>query len=169
MWRSLKIRAPPQSRFLTVGYVNTRGQEAFSQMKILQLTDFIKQYKLDIINIQETNLSNDTFADSAFISRNFNLIYNNVMNKYGTAVLISTDIQYSNVKMDSKGRVIVYDLDELEITGANIYMQCGSTAENKNCCEEYSSKILPELLLERKNCNFIGGDWNSIVLRLDCT
>ena len=85
------------------------------------------------------------------------------------AVLISSDIQYSNVKMDQKGRVIVCDLDDLEITGANVYMQCGMSSENKNTREEYSAKILPQLLLERKNSNFVGGDWNVIILRSDCT
>ena len=75
----------------------------------------------------------DFFSSSDFISQNYDLIYNNAINKFGTAVLISTDIKYSNVRMDQKGRVIIYDLDDLEITGANIYMQCGMMSENKNC------------------------------------
>ena len=128
-----QIRLPPHERFLTVGFLNARGQQVFSQAKILQLTDFIKQYKLDIINIQEMHMSEDFFESSDFISQNYDLIYNNAINKFGTAVLISTNIKYSNVCMDQKGRVIIYDLDDLEITGANIYMQCGMTSENKNC------------------------------------
>ena len=82
----------------------------------------------------------DFFASSDFISQNYDLIYNNAINKFGMAVLISTEIKYSNVQMDQKGHVIVYDLNDLEITGANIYMQCGSMKENKNCWDKLCRK-----------------------------
>ena len=122
--------------------MNVRGQQSLSPVKIYQLTDFIKQYSLDIVNIQETHMSEDTFADYEYISQNFDLIYNNALNKFGTAVLISTEIKYSNVKMDQKGHVIVYYLEELEITRANVYMQCGTTTENKCVTKEDNEMLL---------------------------
>ena len=71
--------------------------------------------------------------------------------------------------MDLSGRVIVYDLPDLNITGANVYLQCGSSTEAKNSREEYAAKILPQLLLERRQNTYMGGDWNSITLKTDCT
>ena len=152
-----------------VGFVNVRGQQSLSPAKLHQLTDFIKQYSLNIVNLQETHISEDTFSDCEYITQNFDIIYNNAPSKFGTAVLVSTAIKYSNVKMDQSGHVIVYNLQELNITGANIYLQCGASTEAKNSREEYSARIMPQLLLERSQNTYIGGDWNNIVLKSDCT
>ena len=66
-------------------------------------------YKIDVLNLQETNLTADSFEKNDFISQNYELIYNNAPNKYRTAVLLKNDLNFSNVKMDTKGKVITYD------------------------------------------------------------
>ena len=126
MWVA-KCLLPDQ--FLTIGSLNVRGQLALSEARILNLVDFIKQYKIDILNLQETNLNDDSFEKNDFLSQNYQFIYNNAPNGFGTAVILKNDINFSNMKIDTKGKMICYDLDDQQITGANIYMQCGVTQE----------------------------------------
>ena len=124
-----KNSIPYSPNHLLVGFVNVRGQaigQSLTQSKINQLVDFIKLYSLDIVNMQETNIMESTFNNCDYINQNFEIIYNNAPTKYGTCVLISSAIQYSNVIMDQAGKVIIYDLPELNITGGNVYLQCGA-------------------------------------------
>ena len=51
----------------------------------------------------------------------------------------------------------------------NIYLQCSADRDSRNSREEYGSRYLPELLLERRQNIVIGGDWNLIILQSDCT
>ena len=78
----------PSDQYLVVGSLNVRGQLVLSPARILQLADFIKMYKIDVLNLQETNLTADSFEENDFISQNYELIFNNAPNKYGTAVLL---------------------------------------------------------------------------------
>ena len=94
---------------------------------------------------------------------------NNSPTQFGTCSLISTAILYDNVKFDHAGRAIIFDLPELENTVGNIYLQCGADRDSRNSREEYGSRFFPELLTERRQNIVIGGDWNSIILRSDCT
>ena len=65
--------------YLTIAYINLYGQSGMKVDKILSLSDFIKHYKLDIINCQEANVETDTFDNSEFISSNYNIISNNAL------------------------------------------------------------------------------------------
>ena len=94
-------------------------------------------------------MTENTFVDCEYISQNFDIVYNNAPSKFGICVLISLAIKYENVKMDQSGRVIVYDLPDLNITRGNVYLQCGAGSEAKNSREDYAARILPQLLLER--------------------
>ena len=157
------------NRFLTVGSLNLRGQLTLGHSRILQLEDFVKQFKIDVLNLQETDLKDDVFQDNDFLFSNYELIINNSPKKFGTAVLIKNDLQYDNIKMDTEGRLISYDLTDLNITGCNIYLQCGLLKEHRENRDLYSSKIIPEILHNRKHGSFITGDWNCIVSKLETT
>ena len=84
--------------------------------KILALSDFIKHYTIDIINCQEANVESDTFDFSDFISSNYNIISNNAISKYGTCSLVSNNLSYNNVRVDTEGQAISFDLPDLFLT-----------------------------------------------------
>ena len=156
-------------RHLTVGSLNIRGQMTLGHSRILQLEDFVKQYKIDVLNLQETDLKEDVFLENDFLALNYQLIINNNPKGFGTSVLIKNDLEYDNVKMDTGGRLICYDLTDLNITGSNIYLQCGVLKEHRDSRDLYCSKIIPEIFHNRKHANFITGDWNNIVNRMETT
>ena len=85
------------------------------------------------------------------------MIINNSPTQFGTCVLVSTAIQYDNVKLDHARHAIIYDLPELKITTGNIYLQCGADREARNSREVYGVRYLPELLLERRHNIVVGG------------
>ena len=95
------------------------------------------------------------------------LITNNARNKYGTCTFIKNNFSFSNVKMDTNGRAIVYDINN--ITFGNVYLPSGNEATAKQKREEYCGRILPQLLINQKDDGIIGGDWNCIVDKKDAT
>ena len=156
-------------RYLTVGSLNIRGQLTLGHSRILQLEDFVKQYKIDVLSLQETNLKEDAFQDNDFLFLNYQLIINNSPKGFGTSVLIKNDLEYDNVKMDTGGKLIIYDLTDLNVTGGNVYLQCGVLKEHRESRDLYCSKIIPEMFHNRKHSNFITGDWNNIVNKTETT
>ena len=63
VWEEEANNLPPSPRHIIFGFVNVRGQafgESLNQSKINQLVDFIKLYSLDIVNLQETHISEST-------------------------------------------------------------------------------------------------------------
>ena len=72
-----------------------RGQafgEALHPGKVKQLCEYIKQYSLNIINLQEAHITKHTFDTSDYISQNYDTIINNSPMQFGTCVLVSTAI-----------------------------------------------------------------------------
>ena len=57
--------------------MNIHGQTNLTTAKQLQIQDFLKLYKIDILHLQEIQISEDTFSNCDFISSNFNIISNN--------------------------------------------------------------------------------------------
>ena len=72
-----------ESRFLTISYMNIHGQTKLPTVKQLQIEDFVKFNKIDILHMQECDIDEDTFSTCNFISSNFNLTSNNSQNKLG--------------------------------------------------------------------------------------
>ena len=54
-------------------------------------------------------------------------------------------------------------------TLANLYLPSGSDASVKASREQYFYEIIPQLLLNRLDVGCIGGDFNCITSKLDCT
>ena len=62
-------------------FMNIRGQTGLNISKQIQIENFIKSYKVDILNCQEINISDETFSTCNFISSQYDIISNNAENK----------------------------------------------------------------------------------------
>ena len=152
---------------LKIAYMNIKGQSTLSIPKENQIQDFIKKYSIDILHCQEINIEEESFSQCNFIAANFNIYSNNALNKYGTATLVRNNFIVENMKMDTEGRAVVFDIDGL--TFGNIYLHSGTDAISRGNRERYCSEVIPQLLLNRQVFGCIGGDWNSITDKKDCT
>ena len=156
-----------QENMLKVGFMNIRGQTGLSDTKQLQIESFIIREKIDILHLQEINIVEDSFSSCNTISSGFNIISNNAANKYGTATIIKSDFAPANILFDTRGRAIIFDIGD--ITLGNLYLPSGSDSPSKAQREEFSAVIIPQLLLNRKDSGCIGGDFNCILDKIDCT
>ena len=152
---------------LTLAYMNIRGQTGLDVSKQLQIEHFLKSYKVDILNCQEINISEDSFSQCDFITSSYDIITNNAHNKYGTCCIVSNDFKTENVKLDTSGRVIAFNIEN--ITFCNVYLPSGSDPVMKNSRENYAAEIIPQILINCKEFGCIGGDWNSIIENSDAT
>ena len=156
-----------QDNVLKIGFMNIRGQTGLTSTKQLQIESFIIREKLDVLNLQEINIIEESFASCNTISSSFNIISNNAANKYGTASIIKSDFSPSNVVFDTNGRAIIFDIGNISI--GNVYFPSGSDSISKNARENYSSVTLPQLLLNKQDSGCLGGDFNCILNKQDCT
>ena len=83
-------------------------------------------------------------------------VSNKASNKYGTCSFVSSCFQVENIKLDTNGRVIVFDIGN--ITLSNIYLPSGNDPPKRNSRENHSAEIIPQLLVNKKDSGFIGGD-----------
>ena len=154
-------------RTLRVAFLNVCGQTKLPVSKQMQIEDFIKQHRLDILHLQEVDVNNNTFESCAFISSCFTIIPNNSPTQYGTATLVKNEIVVENIQFDSSGRIIVFKACGL--THVNLYLPSGCSQLAKSGREEYCAAVLPQLLLHRADLGYIGGDFNCITDRRDCS
>ena len=155
------------SRFLQMGFINLWGQKGFKKELPKMLEDWIRNTNLNIAICQEAHITDETFENCSFINENYSIIMNNSLTKYGTCCLVSNSLEVENIRMDNAGRVITFDIPDLQLTAGNVYYPCRLDRETKNNREDYSAKILPEILVNRLQYGFVGGDWNSIIARRD--
>ena len=135
--------------------------------KQLQIESFARYNGCDILHLQEANIVDETFRNCSFIQSSYNIIENNATNRYGTASLVRTDLKTDNIRFDSEGRVIIFDIED--ITFGNIYLHSGTDSKSRTGREKYSCDILPGLLMNSKESGCIGGDFNCIVEKKDAT
>ena len=147
--------------------MNIHGQTKLTEAKQLQIEDFLKYNKVDIAHLQETDICDETFSCCNFISSSFNTITNNAENKYGTSSLIKTELNYENVKCDTAGRALTFDVGG--ITFGNFYGHSGTDARSRAGRENFCSEVVPQLLTNSRPVGCIGGDWNCIVDKADAT
>ena len=133
---------------LKVGYINLRAQSGFGSPKQAQVEHFVKLEKFDILHLQEAQILEDTFENCDYITSNYSIITNNARNPYGTASLVANSLEPVNIKLDTQGRVIVFDIGE--VTFANVYLPSGNDTVMRNLREEYISLSIPQLLINRK-------------------
>ena len=152
---------------LTIAYLNSHGQTGMPINKQKQVEDFLRRKNIDILNIQEINVEEETFSQCNFISSNYNIITNNALNKYGTASLIRSECNPENIKMDTNGRGIFFDISGM--TFGNIYFPSGTDALSRSGRETFCSETLPRLLVNCKEVGIFGGDFNCITKAEDST
>ena len=105
----------PENSILTVAFINIRGQSGLTVVKQLQIEAFAKSNQCDIVNLQEAHLEEDTFSSCDFICSSYNIIYNNSITKYGTASLVKAELCAENIRVDSQGRVIMFDIGQITL------------------------------------------------------
>ena len=155
------------SNTITLAYMNIRGQTGLDEIKQVQIENFIKSYNIDILNCQEINISEDSFSNCDYITSSYDIITNNAQNKYGTCCIVSNNLNSENIKFDTNGRVIAFDIDN--ITFCNVYLPSGTEQSMKNLRENYSAEILPQILINAKDIGVVGGKWNCIMENRDGT
>ena len=104
---------------LTIGYLNLRAQTGLPVAKQLQIEAFAKYNQYDVLHLQEANIDEETFSSCNFIENSYNIIENNAINKYGTASLVKSDLIVENIRCDSEGRLIIFDIGNLTQTPIN--------------------------------------------------
>ena len=152
---------------LVISYLNLRGQTGFTVEKQLQVEEFLKFSKSDILHLQESQIETDTFTGCHFIEANFSVITNNAENNYGTASLIKNDLKIDNVIRDTKGRILVFEI--AGTTFGNVYLPLGTDASNRSDREKYCGETIPNMLTNCKPAGCIGGDFNCIINKSDAT
>ena len=154
------------SSCLKIGYMNIKGQSMLGPSKQNQIQDFLKKYNIDILHCQEINIEENSFSQCNYVAANFNIYSNNAINKYGTASFVKNDFKVENIKMDTEGRAILFDINK--ITFGNVYLHSGTDAVSRGNRERFCSEIIPQLLVNRQDYGNIGGDWNNITDKKDC-
>ena len=91
---------------IRIGFMNIKGQSKLKIEKQIQIETFLKQFKCDVLHLQETNIESDTFSTCSYIYNNYNIFQNNSINKYGTSSLVKSDLLVENIKCDTEGEDI---------------------------------------------------------------
>ena len=115
---------------LTIAYMNVRGQTGLDIAKQLQIENFLKYYKIDILNCQEINILEDSFSSCDLVTSSYNIISNNAQNKYGTCCFVANIYNPDNIKTDTNGRIITFNIEN--ITFCNVYLHSGSDHVMRN-------------------------------------
>ena len=147
--------------------MNIHGQSKLPIVKQNQIEDFVRQNKIDILHLQEIEICDETFSACDLLSSSYNLLSNNSMNSYGTASLLRADLDYSNVKCDTSGRAIIFNIGD--VTFGNLYAHSGTDNISRNNRENFFSETIPSLLMNTCSSGCIGGDLNSIIDKKDAT
>ena len=150
-----------------VAFINIRGQTGFNSSKQSQIESFLLRNKIDVLHLQEVNITEDSFSTCNVISSSYNIISNNSPTKYGTASIIRSDLIAENILLDSHGRAIVFNIGG--ITLANLYLPSGTDSLSKSNREQYFAETIPQLLLNKLDSGCLGGDMNCITNKMDCT
>ena len=150
-----------ESLAITVAYINCVGQTKLPVSKQLEIQSFVCSNKVDIFHMQECKIDNDSFSQCGFLTSNFNIFSNNTPNEsnYGTATMVRSDIEVTNIHTDNEGRAIIFDATEC--TWGNLYLPSGSDANSRAKRENYFGEIIPQLMVRRLKQGAAGGDLTS--------
>ena len=152
---------------LNIAFLNLHGQTGFSVTKQKQVEDFIRRNCLDILHCQEINIDEESFSQCSYITSNFFIISNNAQNKFGTASIVKNTFTVENIKMDTIGRAIFFDIENTTL--GNVYLHSGTDSMSRGGREQFCSENIPQLLVNCKENGCWGGDLNCIVNVEDCT
>ena len=153
-----------QDSVLVLGYLNIRGQTKLTKAKQLMIEDLAKKEKLDILNLQEAHIDDESFEDCEFIQSQFQIIRNNAENGYGVCSLVKRNLAVSEIQAYPGGRILSFVVGKTKI--GNVYLPSGNEGRSER--EEFCGKIIPEIFLGAAN-GCLGGDWNAITNAIDTT
>ena len=148
---------------LTIAFINCVGQSKFPISKQLKIQSYVCAQKHDILQLQECKIDEDSFSQCGYLTSNFNIFTNHKPDGsfYGTASLVRSDLEVTNIHTDDDGRVIVFDA--AGCTWENMYLPCGSGRIARENREKYFRNIIPQLMILRLGQGAAGGDFNSII------
>ena len=152
---------------LTVAYLNCRGQTGFNVSKQLQIENYLQAHNIDILHLQECKIDDETFSECNFISSNYSVIKNNSHNQYGTASIVKNHFSPEGIILHQSGRLIIFNIGD--ITFGNVYLPSGTDGPSRASRESFCGETIPTLLINSKSRGLIGGDWNNIICKSDCT
>ena len=154
---------------IIVAYINCVGQSKFPISKQLEIQSYVFTNKIDILHLQECKIYEDSFAQCGFLTSNYNIFSNNKPDDsyYGTASLIRSDLEVSNIHTDDDGRTLIFDA--AGCMWGNLYLPSGSDGPSRAKREQYFSEFIPDLLVRRLAQGAVGGDLNSIISLPDST
>lgn len=107
---------------LTVGTVNLNSSNSDLNKNLLR--DFIRDYNLDIILLQEVVFENFSFIYS------HKAIVNRQAKSLGTAILIRNGLEYKDVLYHPNGRILSVTIANMNFV--NIYAFSGTNKKKKN-------------------------------------
>ena len=139
---------PVINNSINIAYLNLHGQSRFSEAKQKQIEDFISKHSIDILHCQEANIHEESFNQCSYIRSNFSIISNNAINKYGTASIVKNSLTADNIKTDTIGRAIFFDIGNT--TFGNVYLHSGTDGLSRGARENFCSERLPQLMLNCK-------------------
>ena len=154
---------------IIVAYINCVGQSKLPISKQLEIQSFVCTNNVDILHLQECRIDDDSFAHCGYLTSNFNIFSNNKPDDshYGTASLVKSDLDVTNIHTDDDGRIIVFDA--ADSTWSNMYLPSGSDGISRAKREHYFSEVIPQLMIRRLARGAAGGDFNSIIALNDST
>ena len=79
---------------------------------------------LDIVLLQETSFSVETFKNCNYIKSFFDYVFNNATNEYGAGCIIRKNFEKPNINLDVDRCIIKFDIGVITI--ANVYAESGT-------------------------------------------
>ena len=165
--QSLKMDPSNVDQTLTVGFLNILGQSKLKQSKQNQIQFIMQEHKIDILHLQETNISEGAFDFCPFIANNYQILAQNNDSGFGVCSLVHNKLLTENEIRHPSGRLIAFDVGNL--TMVNVYLPSGADTNAKNQREEFCGVTIPNLLLHGLKAGLAGGDWNNITSPADCS
>ena len=155
--------SPSPTSSLNIAYINCVGQTKFSVSKQLEIQSYMRSHSIDILHLQECLIDDDSFSQCNYVCSNFNIFSNNTPGNtpYGTASLVRSDIDVTNIVTDDSGRVIIFEA--AGCSWGNFYLPSGTDGTSRALREHYCAELIPQLMIRRKGIGAVGGDLNSII------
>ena len=147
---------------LKLATLNINGINAENKQKLLH--QFIIQHKIDIVFLQEHNITADDKIN--FLENNYQVILNKSINfKGGTMILINKNLQskIDKVEMspDSRIQSVICTIRGVKINLINVYAHSGNHMNASR--DELFEKDLVYYLRHNIPNTFMSGDWNCVL------
>ena len=124
---------------LNIAFLNCKGQSGFTVSKQLQIQNFLITNDVDILNLQETHVENDSFSACNVISSNYEIIKNNSNSKYGTCTLVRNTFEVQERILHQSGRIIIFSIGSLTL--GNVYLPSGTDSDSRSARENFCGEI----------------------------